>query len=204
VNALHARSLVGVDWRYDRAMRRCTVLSSLLVLGCAARPADPEPSGSTSGTTLASEGSSAESSSEASSTTGGSESTTGDGDGDGDGEDCFPPVKLDLSPNPDPPLPDSCTVALVDWAEIDNYPGCMLCDDWQSGCIHQLYLACAQPGPGQTCADLCPSGNCAGFNWGMCMGELDGWGDEPVDWCGHYEIDGQCCTLGKILWVCGE
>jgi hypothetical protein len=197
---------------YHGAMRRCAWSSWLLVLACAARPAEPEAGGVTtnpSGTELGSEASS-EANSEDSSTVGATTSTTGggdgdgDGSGDGDGDECVPAPKLDIPPDPDPPLPDSCTVEPLDWAEVANYSGCTLCNDWETGCYYAPHLACATPGPGQTCADLCPSGNCAGFDWSLCMGELEASASEPSDWCGHYEIDGKCCTVGTIFYVCGE
>lgn len=189
-------------------MKRSHALVWVLVLGCVERPAAPDEAGVTTNLGSADDPSSssdsvAEDSSTTLMTSTDTDTDTDTGDGDGDDE-CPPAPKLDLPPDPDPQLPDSYTIELVDWGELGNFPGCTLCDDPSTGCAHQLYLACTEPEPGQTCAELCPSGNCVGFDWSMCMGELDAWGDEPSDWCGHYEIDGKCCTLGKLLWVCAE
>ncbi|MCA9686564.1 MAG: hypothetical protein KC457_30630, partial [Myxococcales bacterium] len=76
--------------------------------------------------------------------------------------------------------------------------------DGPLGCAWDIYLVCVPLGPDQSCEALCPSGNCGGFDWGMCTGEGSGWSNEPLDWCGPYEIDGECCTAGKMAEICGE
>lgn len=67
---------------------------------------------------------------------------------------------------------------------------------------YQFYLGCATPAPEQTCEDICPSGNCLTSYWNGCAGEEPG--EVPDGTCGLYEIDGQCCTVAKFFYVCGE
>lgn len=194
-------------------MTRTTSLSlSLLLMACAARPAGDEAN-----VTTQAEGESSqteESPAESSSTTVGvtdseseSESESeGDGDwGDGDGdEDCWEGRKLDLPPDSDPPMPESCTIEWIPWPTPEEYPGCMICQ-FEGTCFSDAYLGCVSPPPGQTCADLCPSGDCLGAYWNSCEGEgPNGWEEVPSDICGHYEIDGRCCTIGKFLAACAE
>lgn len=138
--------------------------------------------------------------------TGDGDGDTGDGDGDsgdGDGDEaCEPPLKLDLPPDLSGVMPDSCTVDGISWPTPDQYPGCEMCEfaDW---CFNQAFIACVTPEPGQTCDDICPSGNCIGEFWNGCDGEAP-WEETPMDTCGPYEINGECCTIGSFFAGCAE
>ncbi|MCA9698031.1 MAG: hypothetical protein KC431_10950 [Myxococcales bacterium] len=181
---------------------------SALLLACAARPVDDGLDGnasvSDSDEVVAGESSSSESESTGSE----SESTSSDSSSDStessSGDECVPPPKFDLPPDPNAPVPESCTNTKIGWDGLAvDFPDCMMCDV-SFGCHYDVYLACVELGPGQTCEELCPSGNCGGFDWGMCVGEGSGWSNEPVEWCGPYLVDGQCCTAGQLLEYCAE
>lgn len=197
-----------------RASLRLSLLIVLasLSIACAARPVDDEAGTTTmvggdgSDTASSTEGTSAMTTATTFTTSTDTETGDGDGDpgdGDGDGE-CSEPIKLDLASDTEPSMPDSCTLATIPWPAPDEYPGCTLCQD-RGGCWHQAYLGCVTPEPGQTCAELCPSGDCLGAYWNSCDGDMiEGWSEVPDDLCGPYEIDGQCCSVGKFLYVCAE
>ena len=158
----------------------------------------PSQTGSTDGEAGSTDGEAGSTDGEAGSTdgeAGSSESTEDEGPG------CDPEPKLDLPPELEEA--ELCTVDALDWTDHYDFENCELCPEIDGGCAYSLYLGCVVPGPGETCADLCPSGNCVGDHWSSCLGGFDAF-DSPVDWCGHYEVDAQCCTLGKFIWVCGE
>ncbi|MFO7563498.1 MAG: hypothetical protein R6X02_12705 [Enhygromyxa sp.] len=190
-------------------------LSSSLLFACAARPVDDEANVTTNVTTMAESESSQldeaeESESESESESGLESSTTSldtgesDGDGDGDDDDCWESRKLDLPADSEAPMPESCTVERIPWPTPEQYPNCMICE-LDSGCIYEAYLGCVTPATGETCADICPSGDCLGAYWNACEGEgPSGWDESPSDTCGHYEIDGKCCTIGKFRLACAE
>jgi hypothetical protein len=122
---------------------------------------------------------------------------SGDGDpGDGDGD----PDKLDVAQEPDlPPLGD-CTVTLTDASALDEHPECPIVLD-DGVCWSSLYWGCTELEPGQTCARACVDGNCIA-DWTNCAGDTVY--EIPSEFCGPYEIDGQCCTLAKIYEGCGS
>src|SRR5690606_13945572 len=195
-------------------MTRVILLSPLLLLvGCVARPAGDD-AGTTTMAGESSETAEPGTSSESESTTGGVTTEDGDGDpgdgdpgdgdpGDGD-DDCYEPRKLDLPPDSEAPMPDSCTVELIPWPTPEQWPGCVICEIGLS-CAHDAYLGCVTPLAGETCADICPGGDCLSVYWESCEGdELTGWGSVPVETCGLYEIDGKCCTIGKFVEYCAE
>lgn len=174
------------------------------VLACAARPApgvddtssgDADELGDTESTT-----SSGTSTSTSTTTTSPSETETESSQGESTSTtDCAAPVKLDLPPEDSQPS-GVCTVSALGWDALAlEFPDCVLCNDG-NGCNYDVFLACVELGPDQTCAELCPSGNCGGSGWGTC----EGWPGEPDDWCGPYELAGQCCTVGKVIGVCAE
>ncbi len=115
-----------------------------------------------------------------------STSTTTDDDGSDDG------VKLDL------PGSGLCTANFISWEEADSFEGCAL--ELGEFCEPTPVLGCVIPEPGQDCADLCVDGDCVG-DWYSCTPdspwEMDG------TFCGPYEIDGACCSVGLSVF-CGE
>jgi hypothetical protein len=121
---------------------------------------------------------------------------TGDGDGD-------PPLpKFDLPPQPDlPPLGD-CTLTEVPDpnATLGEHPECPIVLD-DGICWSTLVWGCVDLEPRQTCEQLCPEGDCIA-EWWNCAGDTVAQ-DVPVDLCGPYEIDGQCCTLAEFEEFCG-
>jgi hypothetical protein len=128
------------------------------------------------------------------------DSGDGDGDpdggdpGDGDGEG-----KLDLAPEPDmPPLGD-CTVMWTESAALDEYPDCPIVVD-EGLCWSNLYWGCIDLEPGQTCAEACMGGSCIA-DWTNCAG--DTLYEHPIETCGPYEVDGQCCMFGEVYEGCG-
>jgi hypothetical protein len=179
----------------------------LLFVACVARPAGDDANVTTmvEGESSPTEESESAESGPTSLGTSESESESG-GDGDGDnGEDgCWEPDKLDLPSDSEAPMPESCTIEWIPWPTPEQYPGCMICE-LDSGCKYEAYLGCVAPAPGETCADICPSGDCLGAYWNSCEGEgPSGWDDVPSDTCGHHEIDGKCCTVGKFRQYCAE
>jgi hypothetical protein len=194
-------------------LRTVSLLWLLSLAACAARPAG-EDAGVT---TMMGDESGATDQPESSEVGPMTLGTTGDGDGDGDGDggdgdgdgdgddsdtdDCTQPIKLDIPSDTDP-MPESCTVEWIEWPTPEQWPGCEICE-WEDWCFSEAYLACVTPTPGQTCADLCPSGDCIGSSWLSCEGNGPS-DDLPTDTCGHYEIDGKCCTIGKFFAACVE
>lgn len=192
-----ARSKRGRGW----PMRYFALLSSLLLAACAARPAEDDEAGVTTKADAT-----GASTSESNSSTAAETPDEGDGDGDeeadGDGDDaCHEPIKLDAPSDREAPMPEACTVEWIPWPTPEQYPGCELCQI-DLACAFEAYLGCVTPAAHETCADICPSGDCLGVYWEACEGELE-YGS-PWDTCGHYEIDGQCCTIGKFVQYCAE
>jgi hypothetical protein len=125
-------------------------------------------------------------------TSGSDESSGSDDQADFDESEGSLP-KLDLPPQPDvPPLPN-CTVTWTDPVVLMEYPDCPI--DPFDGFCESTYLGCVTPAPGQTCAELCPDGDCVD-DWTNCTGEASLW-YEPTLICGPYEIDGMCCSIGE-------
>jgi len=98
-------------------------------------------------------------------------------------------------------MPDSCTVEVIPWPTPEQYPGCEICE-FESICHFQAYLGCVTPLSGETCADICPGGDCLSVYWESCEGEFPL--GVPNDTCGYYELDGKCCTIGKFHDYCAE
>lgn len=199
-------AVLFMDLRYRAPMKRVALLSSLLV-ACVSRPAEDDAGATTmldgeSTDESTSEPSTNETSAdESESSTDESESSTDDGDGDGDDEACHEPRKLDIPSDDEAPMPESCTVEMIPWPTPEQYPGCEICE-FESICHYQAYLGCVTPLSGETCADICPEGDCLSVYWESCEGEFPL--GVPNDTCGYYEIDGKCCTIGKFLDYCAE
>jgi hypothetical protein len=193
-------------------MRRVVAFVVLLACACSTRTA-----GEDAGTTTMMGGGSTSDAQDTSigTTTSGDGDGDGDGDadedsettgiqdvgpsGDGDGDDCTEPQKLDLPPDfENTPMPQSCTIEEIEFPTLEQYPGCGLC--W--GECYAAYLGCATPAPGQTCADICPSGDCIASHPQLCSRDV--YWEEMTDTCGYFEIDGQCCTIGRFLSCWGE
>ncbi|PRQ02655.1 ferritin-like domain-containing protein [Enhygromyxa salina] len=110
-----------------------------------------------------------------------------------------PPVKFDLPPEPDLPPLGACTVTYTETSTLDEYPECPI--ELEDGiCWSGLYWGCVEPQPGQSCAEICPDGDCIA-EWWDCEGDMIY--EAPVDYCGPYEIDGMCCTLAEGEEECG-
>jgi hypothetical protein len=192
--------------------RTAPVAIALLLVGCAARPVGDDANVTTMAEGESSQTDESGSAAESDPTSAGSESESeseneseGDGDeGDGDGDECWEPDKLDLPSDSEAPMPENCTVEWIPWPTPEQYPGCMICE-LEPGCKFEAYLGCVMPADGESCADICPSGDCLGEYWNACEGESPAeWGTLPSDTCGHYEIDGRCCTIGKFWLFCVE
>jgi hypothetical protein len=104
-------------------------------------------------------------------------------------------VKLDVLVQGDLPPQGPCTVTVTDEAVLEEHPDCELYNG--GGCAWAIFLGCVVPQPGQTCAELCPAGNCVA-NWENCAGDSA----EPDTICGPYEIEGQCCSIGQSSSTC--
>lgn len=107
-----------------------------------------------------------------------------------DGDD-IPELKFDLPPQPDLPPVGDCTVTMADSSILEQHPDCSIERGGVGPCWTEVYLGCVDPEPGQTCASLCPDGNCIADGT-YCMGDYL-WAPRSV--CGPYEIDGQCCSI---------
>lgn len=179
------------------------VSSSLLLAACSTPPSDDEANVTTmmEGESTQSDAPTSESTDE--STTTAETTTDSEDEGDGDGEEgCTEPIKLDIPSDREAPMPESCTVEWIPWPTPEQYPGCEICE-LDGGCAFDAYLGCVTPAAGETCADICPEGDCLGVYWDSCEGDYvsgTAWGGT----CGHYEIDGRCCTIGKFLEYCAE
>jgi hypothetical protein len=185
-------------------MQRAVVLVLAFVCACSARTAGEDAGVTTmvgEASTTDAQDTSSDSSGDGDGETTGVKEDLGE-TGDGDGDNCTEPPKLDFPPDFDNmPMPDGCTVEELTWPTSEEYPGCDLCDDE----CHRIYLGCAPPPLGQTCADICPSGNCLTSYWDSCEGEPFGGPDFLLeDTCGYFEIDGQCCTIAKFYICVGE
>lgn len=180
--------------------------SSLLLAACSAHPAGDDANVTTmmEGESTHSDAPTSESTDESTTTaetsTDSESESESEGDGDGD-EGCTEPIKLDIPSDREAPMPESCTVEWIPWPTPEQYPGCEICEIGPS-CAFDAYLGCVTPAVGETCADICPSGDCLGVYWDACEGESGA--GSPYTTCGHYEIDGQCCTIGKFLEYCAE
>ena len=124
----------------------------------------------------------------------GPESESGEDESDDSGP------KLDMA-FPDMAQLDECTVSEASAQALIDHPECSIVLD-DGFCESTLYWGCASPAPGQSCADLCPEGDCL-VDWTNCAGEIVEFVDGLVGLCGPYEIDGQCCTLAEFEEFCG-
>jgi hypothetical protein len=164
--------------------------------GCGARQATHSSDDDTGASVDGSESSSSESSSSESSGT--SEDDAADDDDD--------PLKYDVGAtklDSNLPPPGDCTVMLSSSMALENHPECPIMPDDDDGsfCGTAIYIGCVEPDPGQTCARLCPEGDCIA-DWWNCEGDRAP--DAPDVVCGPYEIDGLCCTIAQIANYCSD
>ena len=184
---------------------RSRILASLGLTLAACGVADPvddeagvttDPSGS----------SSSGSSSSGSSSSGSSSSSEGSSsEGSGTEEEPNPTAespdegfKFDMLEPDLAPLGD-CTVMVGDGSLLGDHPDCPMTPD--EGCGSGVYLGCVELPPDQTCAELCPRGDCIA-DWTNCQG--DPFYDTPTEVCGPYLLEGMCCSIVQTTWPCSD